>query len=375
MTDYRTLRPVSADSHVTEPPECYIDNIDPKYRDRAPYLINDPEKGATFIVEGIAPVGLGTAAAAGIPPAELKYQEVRHFDKLHRGGWDPKARAADMALDGIAGEVIYPSVGMALYSVDDGEFVSACFHAYNRWLAGFCEGLPGKLFGIGQSAALSPDALIEDMRAIKALGHKGVMLPTEPGVSDYDDPIYDEAWAASVDLNLPLQFHVLTRTKKGAIAHQGVRGSKLNNIMGITRANQDIIGAFVFGGVFERNPKLKLVSVEADAGWVPHYIYRMDHAYNRFGEWLKSTPLSRPPSEYVLENVYLTFQDDIVALRSLDMLNPKRLLWATDYPHTDSIWPDSMKVLEEHMKDVDPAAVKAIVHDNVVDLYDLKLAA
>jgi uncharacterized protein len=373
--DLETLRPISADSHVTEPPECYAPHMDPKFRDRAPYLINDPTKGATFIVEGIAPVGIGTAAAAGVANADLKLQEVRSFDKLHRGGWDPVARQADMARDGIFGEVLYPSVGMAIYSAPDGDYRAACFDAYNRWLQGYCAAIPDKLFGIGQSAALGPDSLIKDMESIKALGHKGVMLPVMPGVADYDDPMYDEAWRASVELDLPLQFHVLTRTAKGRVTDQSVRGGKLNNIMGITRANQDIIGVFVLGGVFERNPELKLVSVEADAGWVPHYAYRMDHAYERYAEWLKSTPLSKPPSHYLYNSVYLTFQDDFIALRSLQFLNPKRLLWATDFPHTDSIWPDSMNVLEKHTEGVDPAAVKAIIHGNVAELYGLKLAA
>jgi uncharacterized protein len=373
--ELKALLPISADSHVTEPPECYVPHIDPKFRDRAPYLVNDPVKGATFIVEGIAPVGIGTAAAAGISNSDLKNQEVRNFDKLHRGGWDPAARKADMERDGIAAEVVYPSVGMAIYSSPDGDYRSACFDAYNRWLQGYCSALPNKLFGIGQSAALSPQSLIKDMESIKSLGHKGVMLPITPGVADYDDPMYDEAWQASVALDLPLQFHVLTRTAKGAMVHQGVRGGKLNNIMSITRANQDIIGVFIFGGVFERNPKLKMVSVEADAGWVPHYAYRMDHAYERFAEWLKSTKLSRNPSQYLYENVYLTFQDDIVAFRSLEFLNPKRLMWATDFPHTDSIWPESLNVLERHTQGLDAASVKSIVHDSVAELYGLDIAA
>ena len=83
---------------------------------------------------------------------------------------------------------------------------------------------------------------------------------------------------------------------------------------------------FVFGGVFERHPKLKVVCAEADAGWVPHFIYRMDHAYNRHRYWMKCPPLERLPSEYFQSNIYLTFQDDWTAFKHRDEMNPRRLM-------------------------------------------------
>src|ERR1700722_11224467 len=117
--DIRKLRPVSADSHVTEPPDCYAPRLDKKFRERAPYLVNDPVKGAQFILEGMSPIRIGSLAAAGVPPAEIKTQQARTFDRLHRGGWDPKARIADMEHDGVAGEVIYPSIGMVVFFIAD----------------------------------------------------------------------------------------------------------------------------------------------------------------------------------------------------------------------------------------------------------------
>lgn len=370
---FASMRPVSADSHITEPPDCYVKRIDPKYRDRAPTLKEDPVKGATFIVDGISPVSLGLAAAAGISSAELRNGAPRSFDRLHRGGWDPKARIADMDRDGVYAELIYPSVGMALYGAPDLDYMSACFRAYNIWLNEFVDGAPGRLFGIGQSAAASPAALIEDMKSIKALGFKGVMVPLVPGYEDYDDPAWDPAWEKAVELGLPLCLHVLARISgKGA----NIRGSRLGSFLNIMRATQDTLGVFVFSGIFDRHPNLKLVCVEADAGWVPHYALRMDHAYERFGSMHGSTKLKKLPSEYLRENVWFTFQDDIVALQSIgDVLTSKSLLWATDYPHSDSTWPYSMELLEKHTKNIDRADIKAIVHDNVVSLFDLPLPA
>ena len=76
----------------------------------------------------------------------------------------------------------------------------------------------------------------------------------------------------------------------------------------------------VFGGVFERHPKLRVVCVEADAGWAPHFMYRMDHAYKRHRYWMKGKELARLPSEYFRDHITLTFQDDWTAFQAADQL-------------------------------------------------------
>jgi len=373
----KAMKPISADSHIVEPPDVFTARIDAKYRDTCPRGVDHETRGYLYMVEGISPVAVGGAASAGIPAEQLKL-EGRVFSALHRGGWDPKARAADMERDGVHAELIYPSVGMAICDVPDIDYKRACMQAYNRWLEEFCAGLPKRLFGIGQSAARDPETLVEDMIDIKRKGFKGVMLPVEPGVEDYDSPAYDRAWATAVELDLPLCFHILVkRTKEGnAFNHGKIRGGKLNNVMSVIRLNQDIIGVFIFGGVFDRHPKLKLVSVEADAGWAPHFIDRMDHTYSRHRFWLDGKPLKRKPSEVFAENIWLTFQDDRTAMRMAefpDMLNVNTLLWANDYPHSDATWPDSMPTLARTSDGVDPALVKKIVHDNTRDLFKLEL--
>jgi len=139
----------------------------------------------------------------------------------------------------------------------------------------------------------------------------------------------------------------------------------------IIRANQDIISMLIYGGVFERHPELKIICVEADAGWVPHWMYRMDHYYKRHRHSLHAKSLERLPSEYFREHIYVTFQDDWVAFRMLDMVNPARLMWANDFPHSDSTWPRSQEVLSEHTAHLSAAQKKMILHDNVTELYGL----
>ncbi|MCW5749342.1 MAG: amidohydrolase [Alphaproteobacteria bacterium] len=363
-------RPISADSHITEPPNCYIDFIDPAYRDRAPRLTRDPQRGDLYVIPGMAstiPVSL--ASGAGRPAEELSTTGAR-FEELHRGGWDAKARLADQDRDGVAAELIYPSVGMVLCNHEDLDYKHACMQAYNRWLQGFCADAPGRVFGLGQTAMRTVAEGIEDLRAIKAMGFKGVMLPGFPGQEDYDSRIYDPFWQAAVDLGLPLSFHILT-SKTDGLAKP--RGPKINAFLSIIRGNQDILGMLVFSGVFQRHPKLKIVCVEADAGWAPHFMYRMDHAYKRHRHWLRGRELERLPSEYFRENVYLTFQDDWTAFLFAEYLNHERLMWASDFPHSDSTWPDSQKVIAEQTGHLSAAVRDCILHDNVAALYGLSV--
>jgi predicted TIM-barrel fold metal-dependent hydrolase len=365
-----TKRPISADSHVTEPPNCFIDHIEPAFRDRAPRLTRDPQRGDIYVVPGMtSTIPVSLSSGAGRPAEELSTIGAR-FEELHRGGWDAKARLADQDRDGVAAELVYPSVGMVLCNHEDLDYKRACMQAYNRWLEGFCADAPGRVFGLGQTAVRTVEEGIEDLRAIKAVGFKGAMLPGCPGQEDYDSRIYDPFWEAAVDLGLPLSFHILTSKTDGL---GKPRGPKINAFLSIIRGNQDILGMLVFSGVFQRHPKLKVVCVEADAGWAPHYMYRMDHAYKRHRHWLKGRELEKLPSDYFRENIYLTFQDDWTAFQFAHQINHERLMWASDFPHSDSTWPDSQKVIAEQTSHLSADVRDRILHDNVADLYGISV--
>jgi len=363
---------ISADSHITEAPDTYTRHIDPHWRDRAPVGEDHEKLGYSFRVEGIGkPLSIATAAAAGRKPEEIRAVGTP-FREMHRGGWDPEARMADQQRDGVAAEVIYPSLGMVLCNHPDFDFKKACFDAYNRWLAEFCAAHPTRLLGCGQTPMRSPEEGIRDLETIRRLGLRGVMMPGNPAVEDYDSPVYDAFWEAASELGLPLSFHILTHRSD----REKTRGPAMNAFLSIVRGCQDVMGTLVLGGVFERHPQLKIVCVEADAGWVPHYMYRMDHAYKRHRNWLPAgQPLSKLPSEYFAENIYVTFQDDWVAFKVADLLNWKRLMWANDFPHSDSTWPWSQEMLKEHTRSLSDAQRDAILCHNVAQLYGIDVDA
>jgi len=363
--------PISADSHITEPPNCYIDFIDPKYRQRAPHMKRIEGRGDVFIIEGLdSPIPMGLVAAAGKDPKDLSAHGAS-FDELWRSGWDAKFRAADQEKDGIGAELIYPTVGMMLCNHPDFDYKKACFEAYNRWLQEYCAEAPTRLYGLAQVSMRTPEDGAQEIRQAKEMGFRGVMMPGNPGVEDYNSSVYDRVFATAVECDMPLSFHILT----GNSDHLRVpiRGPRINGFLTIIRGCQDVMGTFIFGGVFDRHPDLKVICVEADAGWVPHYMYRMDHAYKRHRYWMKAPPLKRLPSEYFRDNIYVTFQDDWVAFQMKDMCNVRRLMWANDFPHSDSTWPLSQEMLEEHTKNLTEQERDWICHDNLAELYKITI--
>ncbi|MEC8201542.1 MAG: amidohydrolase family protein, partial [Pseudomonadota bacterium] len=214
-------RPISADSHITEPPSLFIDYIEAKYKDTAPHVVDDPDRGEVYVIEGMKnSIPMSLVAAAGKDPSTLSTRGAK-FEELHRGGWDPKARAADQDCDGVVAEIIYPSVGMVLCNHEDLDYKRACFDAYNRWLKDFCEGLPNRLFGMPQLVMETPEKGIEEVRKAKEMGFKGVMLPGEPGHEDYHHTDYDSFYEAVVEMEMPLSFHILTSKKDNLRDYRG----------------------------------------------------------------------------------------------------------------------------------------------------------
>ena len=365
---------ISADSHITEPGDCYLPFIDPAFRDRAPIAITHDVMGAAMSVDnGRSVIPYGMIAAAGRPWDQIGPFLHVGWDELHEGGWDPKARLDEQDRDGVSVEVLYPSVGMLLCNHPDVDYKHACFDAYNQWLAEFCSVAPDRLIGLGQTALRSVEEGIADLERMKEQGLRGVMLPGFAGChdeGDYDDPRWDPLWRAAVELGLPVSFHILTGS--GNLGDGQFRGPKMNSFIGILRGNQDVIGAFVFGGVFDRVPDLQIVCSEADAGWVPHWMYRADHAVERHRNWLADRPIERRPSEYMRANVNVTFQDDSIAFQTAHLMNHERLLWASDHPHSDSTFPDSQRVLAEQTAHLTDDVRDDIVWRNCARLYRLE---
>ena len=275
--------PISADSHIVEPPNCYVDHIDPKYRDMAPRVGKNAKGVDQYQIEGLNnPIPIGLLAAAGMTPERGQGPcAAPSYSDITEAAYDPQARIEAQDRDGVGGEVIFASIGMVLCSIQDYDYKRACMQAYNRWLLeDFCSAQPNRLFGLAQSAV-----------TLGRRGHRGLRGGQGRRRGRHDDDRQPPARglrprrlrrAVGVRGRPRAAPLPSTSSRRGTTTRpprsSSPRGHKANSFMNLTRGVQDILGLFVFGGVFERHPDLHLVVAEADAGWVPHWMYRSDHA-------------------------------------------------------------------------------------------------
>jgi predicted TIM-barrel fold metal-dependent hydrolase len=366
-----TARLISADSHVVEPPDLWTQRIESRFRERAPRVVKEAGgfKGDLFVCEGLPPIPVASVAVAGVDESEYPEKMFAGYAHVPRGAFDPLARLADQDRDGVAAEVLYTSVGMAMYGLADGELRAAIFRAYNDWLADFCSAAPQRYAGIALIPMDDVGVAIAEIGRVARLGLRGGMIWGEPpDERPYDSLDWDPLWAAAQDASFPLSLHILTG--------RGGTGVKWGSIMrgygtlhhGIERS---LIG-LIFGGVFQRFPRLRIVSAENDIGWMPHFLQRIDHAYEKYRSLEPGGRyIPEPPSHYFRRNVFATFQHDPVGVRERAEVGVGNLMWASDFPHSDSTWPRSREFVARDFAGVPEDELRRMVCDNAAQLYGL----
>jgi uncharacterized protein len=360
------VRPIiSADSHVFEPADLWGTRLDKKFRQCAPEVI--VEDGRLFLT---APGGIKAIvspfSAVGKKGAELQEHMAGGFDTVRRGGWDPLVRLKDQDTDGVAAEILYTSHAMALFGLQDAELQMACFRAFNEWLAEFCSASPRRLLGIGLISVTDPRAGVAELERCIKIGLTSGMISNDP-VTPYDDHVYDPLWRAACELNVPLSMHSITGGKPRDMTG-GV--FKTAPMLDFIHDSQRTFAIMLQSDLFERFPKLRVVSVENDIGWIPYFLHMLDKNYE-IGFSRQGAP--RKPSEYAREHLWATFQDDPNGVALWKNFGENNFMWASDFPHVTSTWPNSRQVIDENFSSVPEKVKNKIVFENVKRLYQIEL--
>ncbi len=365
---------ISADSHMCEPPNLWLERIDRNFRDRAPRIEANPGNltGSFFTCENLPPFRVSGAFAAG-KSFDKDFMEAGMEDCLP-GGWDPAARLSDMEKDGIVAEVLYTTCGFVLFWLQEAAFQVACFRAYNDWLAEFISYDTKRLKGLALVSLFEPDKAAKELERCKKIGLSGAMIWAKPPEDKpYSLRDYDIVWATAAELGMPLSLHTLTGTGKESQQDEAAGLAELYTRMVLRPSEiQHTLLTMIFGGVFERYPGLKIVSAEGDIGWIPHVLERADKYARRFGEGY-DVKLSLSATEYFHRQVYACFIDDPFGLKSFGYAGlENNVMWSTDYPHQASTFPNSRKFVGEKFAEVSASTRRKIVHDNAARLYQIE---
>ena len=364
-------RVISADSHMTEPGDLWVDRLDRKYRDNAPRVIkNEKPSGAPYIFvgPGIHPLTVAGVFAAGRSGEALREHMKHGYEAARPSGWDPVERLKDQDLDGVVAEVLYSSLGIVLFRMKDVELQQACLRVYNDWLAEFCSHAPNRLLGIGlYSLAALPD--VSEIERCAKKGLKGILiLATDSNDAAYSDEGFDPLWRAACETGMPISLH---KPLVSGMPLTPAMPTMADLQIHVIHVVEQCITRLVYGGVLERFPTLKIVSAENDVGWFPNWVHRLDHVHSKIANPRPRLPLK--PSEYVRRNVWATFQDDPLGPATWKFFGEDNYMWASDFPHADSTFPNSLKTIEENFAGVPAGVREKIVFSNATRLYNVEL--
>ena len=288
-------------------------------------------------------------------------------------------RLEDMDRDGVHFSVMYPPIfGMRM---EDKELGKAVIRAYNDWAIDFEKSAPDRFRIVAQMLPDDPDGSTEELLRCATMGVNQVNFLVGTVTAAMYQPSWDKFWAAAEANNIVVNYHVGDPNRAGSFAPAGPQadvedlrkpGFGMGLGDGATVFLQPFIGLFSYG-ILEKHPDLRLVLAESGTGWIPFQVQEMDYRFNRVleGKVPEHFSLEKLPSDVFKKQVWATYQQDFVGLNLIPFFGEGHMMWASDYPHPDSTWPDSVAILDKEMATLDPAMRQKITHDNAKEFYNL----
>jgi uncharacterized protein len=379
---------ISADCHLDFwylPGDLFVSEAPASWKERMPRVC-DIEGGRAWMHNGkilrhVGDVGL----AANNVRVDHATKSVRIRRKARTGLYDdalkgvfrpglPEGRIQDQERDGVGAEVIYGILGLSR-RVQDGEVMGQVFRMYNDFVMGFRKFDPDRFAPLACLPNHDPKAAADELRRIAKLGLTGAELIASDSVRPIWDREWDVVWEAADETGIPISFHNQgqeVRALKASDPHFD-ENSKVRNAVrqSVSRfGSAEFLASIIYSGAFDRFPGFRFVLGESSIGWIPYFLQRMDYEYEE--EESFHLRLRLKPSDYFRINGFVTYERDAVGARLLELLGEDNVMWGSDYPHPDGTWPDSMRFLEQELRNVSERVRRKVTHDNAAKLYGLK---
>lgn len=359
---------VSADCHINEPANLWVERIEEKYRRRLPRVETDETGQRWQVSEGLRRVRVRESTFEGEDKERAE------------AGRDPEQRLRDHARDGIDAEIIFPNKGLFMWASSDAEFAMAMCRVYNDWVWELFAPYRHRMVPMACIATGDMAGSLAEIERAARRGFQGLCLPNKPiwGGHDvdqlnYNDPRFDRLWALIAETGLPITFHVGTgrdpRTSKGH------GGAVINYVAHALVPSVEPLANLCASGVLERFPKIRFGLIECGIGWIPWALHAMDEAYLKHHMWVRPK-LQGVPSDYFKAHGFASFQEDPMGLDLAEKYGlMDNFMWANDYPHHEGTWPHSAEAIEREMGGLTDAQRVRILGLNAARLFNLDVLA
>ena len=281
---------------------------------------------------------------------------------------NPALRMQDMERDDIFASIVYGPGTLFGFPIPDPELKRLTLQAWNDWAAEeFNRHLPDRLSAVAALPTSSPREAVEEFHRSVALGHRGAIFAAFE--ADVADPQWDRLWSAAAEAEIPISFHIGGGSQRLDVMQGGWQLAAFAAIAPIQL--DEPFSIMMFSGALERNPGLRLVLAESGVGWVPYMVARMDATFEKHCVPHPEYSIKTRPSEIFRRQVYATFEEEPLGPELIPLLSPDNFMWACDYPHPDSTWPESRRAIEHALGGLSPESLRKVTGENCRRLYKL----
>ena len=377
---------ISVDDHVLEPPGVWVDRVPAKDRERAPHQVIEGDM-EFWVYDGKRYPSSGLSAVAGKKKEEFSPEPVTYAE-MRPGCYDAKARIADMDRAGILASLCFPTVtrfcGQLFMEASDREFGFVCLQAYNDWMIEeWCGAAPGRYIPLVLIPMWDPTLAAKEMERCAAKGATAFAFSENPAplglptIHD-KDRYWDPVMAAASDLEMVCSMHVGSSSQVPQIAPDSPFMANL--AWGAVRTSGAML-SWLFSGMFTRFPGLKIALSEGEIGWMPYFLERAEQVLDKQRFWVQRGVqfMEHATTDVDLntidiralfrDHVFGCFIDDAHGIASIDDIGEDNIMCETDYPHSDSTWPDCIGVVKKRIGHLSPEVQYKLLRGNAERLY------
>ena len=378
---------ISVDDHILEPPNLWVDRVAAKDRDRAPNMQVDDNGMDVWVYDGKKMPSSGLSAVVGKSKEEFS-PEPLNYSEMRPGCYDAKARVEDMDQSGVLASLCFPTLprfcGQLFMEASDREFGFQCLQIYNDWLVEeWCGAAPGRYIPLMLIPMWDPQLAVKEMERMAAKGvtsfafsenPEPLGLPTIHDANHYWEPVM----AAANDLGMVASMHVGSSSTLPRICNDAPFMANLT--WGASRTSGTML-SWLFSGLFQRYPNLKIALSEGEIGWAPYFLERAEQVLDKQRYWVKRGTkfMGHAGNEADLDtldiresfrnHIFGCIIEDRHAMKSLDEIGEDNVMCETDYPHSDSTWPNCIDVARDTMKDLPESVQYKLLRGNAERLY------
>ena len=359
----RDQRIYSCDDHLdmnAVPPTLWVDRVEKKYSENVPHVVAHGDHNLWMVDDRI------TGVSGRYEEIETALDRAGLGDDSFRPS-DPVRRMEDMERDGIWASMVYGPAALFSYGITDAKIQKIAVRAWNEWVAEvFNRHMPDRLNAFPELPMTSPEDAVSELEYVAKNGHRGACI--NGFEADIRDRAWDLLWAAAQEAQIPLSFHIGGGTRLDP-RH---RDWQIAGFAAVAPMQMDeLLATMVFSGALERHRGLKIVLAESGIGWLPYFVARMDATFEKHCQPHPERNITTLPSELFRAQVFATFEEEPLGPELIPLLGPDNFMWACDYPHPDSTWPNSRAAIDHALGKLGDEAVRKVTAENCRALYKL----